>query len=60
MEDYHKEMEMAMVRADVIEDEQSTMARFLNGLNHDIANTLELQHYISMEDMVHMASKIER
>ena len=53
-------MEMAMGRADVIEDEQSTMARFLNGLNHDIANTLELQHYISMEDMVHMASKIER
>ena len=36
------------------------MARFLNGLNRDIANVVELQHYVEMEDMLHMAIKVER
>jgi hypothetical protein len=36
------------------------MARFLNGLNRDIANVVELQHYVELEDMVHMATKVER
>ena len=32
----------------------------LNGLNRDIANVVELQHYVELEDMVHMATKVER
>ena len=39
-------MEIAMIRADVVEDREATMARFLNGLNRDIANVVELQHYV--------------
>ena len=35
------------------------MARFLSGLNRDIANVIELQHYVEIEDMVHMAMKVE-
>jgi hypothetical protein len=35
------------------------MVRFLNGLNRDIANVVELQHYVVLEDMVHMAMKVE-
>ena len=46
MDDYHKEIEIAMIRANVEEDREATMARFLNGLNQDIANMVELQHYI--------------
>jgi hypothetical protein len=34
--DYHKEMEIAMIWANVVEDREATMARFLNGLNRDI------------------------
>jgi hypothetical protein len=34
IEDTYKEMEIAMIRANVTEDEEKTMARFLNGLNH--------------------------
>ena len=33
------------------------MARFLNGLNRDTANVVELQHYVELEDM---ATKVER
>jgi hypothetical protein len=60
VEDYHKEMEVAMIRANVEEDREATMTRFLSGLNRDIANVIELQHYVEIEDMVHMAMKVER
>ena len=60
MDDYHKEMEIAMIWANVKEDREATMAKFLNGLNRDIANVVELQHYVELEDMVHMAIKVER
>ncbi|RVW89762.1 Transposon Ty3-G Gag-Pol polyprotein [Vitis vinifera] len=60
MDDYHKEMEIAMIQANVEKDREATMARFLNGLNRDIANMVELQRYVELEDMVHMAIKVER
>jgi hypothetical protein len=44
----------------VIEDWKATMARFLNGVNRDIANVVELQHCVELEDMVYMATKVER
>jgi hypothetical protein len=49
-----------MIRANVVKDREATLTRFLNGLNRDIANVVELQHYVELEDMVHMATKVER
>ncbi|XP_040947385.1 uncharacterized protein [Gossypium hirsutum] len=60
VEDYFKEMEIAMIRANVDEDREATMARFLAGLNRDIANVVELQHYVEVVDMVHVAIKVEK
>ncbi|KAK8554936.1 hypothetical protein V6N13_016190 [Hibiscus sabdariffa] len=60
VEDYFKEMEMSMKRANIVEDREATMARFLNGLNTNIANVVELQHYVKLDEMVHMAIKVER
>jgi SMC interacting uncharacterized protein involved in chromosome segregation len=60
VEDYYKEMEIAMTRADVEEDREATMACFLNGLNREIANVVELQHYVEIEEMVQKAVKIEQ
>ena len=51
---------MVMILANVEEDQEATMARFLSDLNKDIANVIELQHYMEREDMVHMAMKVER
>ena len=53
-------MEIVMIQANVVEDGEAIMARFLNGLNRDIANVVELQHYVELEDMVQMATKVER
>ena len=46
-----------MIQANIEEEREATMARFLHGLNQDIANVVDLQHYVELEDMVHMAMK---
>eukprot|EP00257_Ricinus_communis_P017854 XP_015576396.1 uncharacterized protein LOC107261464 [Ricinus communis] len=59
VEEYYQEIEIDLIRANIKEDREATMARFLHGLNKDITNFVELQHYVEMEDMLHMAIKIE-
>jgi hypothetical protein len=39
-------MEIAMIWANVVEDREATMARFINGLNRDTANVVELQRQV--------------
>ena len=58
VDEYYKEMEVEMIRENVKEDQEATMARFLAGLNREIANIAELQHYVESEGMVHMAMKV--
>jgi hypothetical protein len=53
VEEYHKELEVVIIRANVNEDEEVTMSRFLNGLNRNIANVVELQSYVDLEELVH-------
>src|SRR5256884_4820017 len=60
VEEYHKEMEMIMARANIEEDDDSKMARFLGGLNLSISSELELYEYHTMEELVQKAMKIER
>ena len=60
MEDYHKEMKIATIRVNVVEDREAIMTRFFNGMNKEIANVIELQRYLKVEDMVHMAMKVKR
>ncbi|PKI67132.1 hypothetical protein CRG98_012460 [Punica granatum] len=59
VDEYFKEMEVTMIRANEEEDREAIMARFLVGLNREIQNVMELHHYVELEDMVHMAIKIE-
>ncbi|XP_071905706.1 uncharacterized protein [Coffea arabica] len=55
VEDYYKDMEISMLRADIQDDREATMARFLSGLRVEIADQLELQYYVEIEDMVEKA-----
>lgn len=48
VEDYHKEMEIAMIRANWDDDREATMARIFNGLNRKIAYVVELQYYVEL------------
>ncbi|KAL4383885.1 hypothetical protein GQ457_15G019350 [Hibiscus cannabinus] len=60
VEDCYKEMEVTMICTDIEEDREETMTKFINGLNREIADVLELQHYVKIEEMVYMAMKVER
>ena len=48
-----------MIRANVNEDKEVTMSRFLNGFNRDITYVVELQSYVGLEVLVHLAIKVE-
>ena len=60
MDEYVIEIEIVMIQVNVIEDKEATLAIFLNGLNRDIMNVVELNHYLKLKDMVHMTMKVER
>jgi hypothetical protein len=59
MNEYYKEMKVGMIRANVEEDLEATMARFLHWLNREIADVVEMQHYVELTDMVHQAIKVK-
>ncbi|XP_022152309.1 uncharacterized protein LOC111020057 [Momordica charantia] len=60
VEDYYKEIDTLMDRIDLDEDMKQLMARFLNDLNKEIADKVDLQPYFDIEEMLHLAIKIER
>jgi hypothetical protein len=49
-----------MIRANDSEDRKVTITRFLNDLNKDIINMVELQYYLKIKDMMHIAIKVEK
>ena len=55
MEEYYKEMEQAMIRARVHEDEEQSMACFLSSLNKPIKRVVEFQTYNNVVELVHIA-----
>ncbi|XP_028193856.1 uncharacterized protein LOC114379406, partial [Glycine soja] len=60
VEEYFKEMDVLMIQANIEEDEEVTMARFLNGLTNDIRNIVELQEFVEMDDLLHKAIQVEQ
>ena len=57
--EYYQEMETMMERANVREEEEDTMSRFLGGLNREIAHLVDRNPPPYLEDMYHYALKIE-
>ena len=60
VEDYYKKMEMLMTRANLDDDREATTARFISGLNKKIVDRVELQHYMELKELVHLAIKVEK
>ena len=48
-----------MNRACIDEDEEDTMAKFLGGLNRQLAHQVDMQAYFDMQELLHLAVKIE-
>jgi len=60
VEEYFKEMETLMLRADVQEECEATMSRFMGGLNRDILDRFEVIHYENLEELFHKAVMFEK
>ena len=60
VDEYYNEMDQALMRSNIDEDEDTTMARFMNGLNKNIAHLVELHDYKNVEELLQMALKVER
>ncbi|XP_019431653.1 PREDICTED: uncharacterized protein LOC109338795 [Lupinus angustifolius] len=60
VDEYYKEMELALLRSNFHEDREATMARFLHGLNQEIQDVVELQPYVELEDLIQQAMKVEQ
>ena len=60
VKDYAKEFEMLMICFDLQEPQKQTIARFINGLHKEITDAVELPPYMSLENMINLAIKIER
>ncbi|XP_019435361.1 PREDICTED: uncharacterized protein LOC109341845, partial [Lupinus angustifolius] len=60
VDEYFKEMELALLRSNFHEDREATMARFLHGLNPEIQDIVELQPYVELDDLVQKAIKVEQ
>ncbi|VFQ83905.1 unnamed protein product [Cuscuta campestris] len=59
VEDYNREFEELWLRCDLQEDDEQTFVRYLFGLNLQIANTVELQNYETLEELTKLALKVE-
>jgi len=46
--EYHREMKMALIIANLHEDEDALILTFLNGLNSDIHDIVELHNYLDL------------
>jgi hypothetical protein len=60
VDEYYKEMELLLVRAEIREDPESKMARFLGGLNEEIASFVEMFPYRTLPDLIDQAKHTER
>ena len=60
MDEYYNEMDEALMRSNIDEDSETTMARFMNGLNKNIAHLVELHDYKNIEELLQMTLKIEK
>ena len=56
---YTREFEQLLLRGGIHEPEEQTVARFLNGLNPLIARKVDLQTYVTLDDVFKLALKVE-
>ena len=59
VDEYYKEMESTLSRAHIVESEEQSMARFLNGLTNPIRKIVEFQPYENLVELVHQTMKVE-
>lgn len=60
VDEYTAAFDHLMMQGELVEPEEQSIARYIGGLRYDIANMLQLQTYLSMNDVCRLALKIEK
>nr|XP_025625248.1 uncharacterized protein LOC112717433 [Arachis hypogaea] len=60
VEEYTMEFEELLMKCDIQEPEEQTVARYLGGLNEDIANIVQIQPFWTLDDVTRLELKVER
>ena len=60
VQDYIREFEFLMLKCDVLEPEEQTIAYFLGGLNKEIGDVIRLQPYWTFNDFRKLAMNVEQ
>jgi len=60
VEEYTREFEKLMMKCDIHEREEQTIARCHGGLNIDVAHPVQLQQYWSLNDVIRLAMRVEK
>jgi len=60
VEEYRQQMELLLLRVGLREEERTSIARFLSGLNKEVRDKVELLPYRDLDDLVQICTKVER
>ncbi|CAL1388706.1 unnamed protein product [Linum trigynum] len=55
VDEYFRELELLLMRTDVREDREATIARFLHGMNREITQEVDLRSFVDLEDALHLS-----
>ena len=58
VEEYRQQMELLLLRAGLREEERTTIARFLNGLNMEVRDKVELLPYRDLDELVQLCIRV--
>ena len=59
MEEFSAEFENLMIKGDLQEAEEQSIARYLSGFRFEISKTVQLQPYNTLQDVIKLALKVE-
>ena len=59
VEEYSAEFENLIIKGDLQEAEEQSIARYLSGLRFEISKTVQLQPYNTLQDVIKLALKVE-
>jgi len=60
VDQYYRELEMALIRVNIDEDENALIVRFLKGPNRDICDEVKHLTYKNLKELVHYAIKVKQ
>ncbi|GKV27101.1 hypothetical protein SLEP1_g36308 [Rubroshorea leprosula] len=60
VEEYTMEFEQLMMKCDVREKDEQTIAQYLGGLDYDISKVVQLQQYWILDDVIRLALRVEK